>query len=51
MFDKKNVGAQENFVFLGAGCCCLPYLDEGNDFAIVEPDFVYLGLDVGDDLG
>ena len=46
LFFKKNVGAQKNFVFLGADCCCLPYLDEGNDFANVEPDIAHLGLEV-----
>ena len=51
LFDKKNVGARDIFVFLDAGCCFVPYLDEGNDFANVEPDIVHLGLEVGDDLG
>ena len=51
LFDKKNVGVQDNFVFLDAGCCYVPYLDEGNGFANAEPDIVHLGLEVGDDLG
>ena len=51
LFDEKNVGALENFIFVVAGCCCVSYLDEGNDFANAEPDIVHLELAMEDELG